>query len=158
MRPLDRIDVGILRALQNDGRRSNKEIAADVGLAPSSCLARTRHLQQAGVLRGIHADVVPPALGVGLHAMVSVVMRDQSAASREAFFDETLARREVVGLTNLAGAVDYLVEVMVRDTAHLRDFVLEAIASRPDVRQYTTNLVFDQARSAQLPCYLELER
>lgn len=60
---LDRIDCGILAALQNDGRLSNKELAARVGLAPSSCLARVRRLREGGVLRGVHADVDPRALG-----------------------------------------------------------------------------------------------
>jgi len=105
-------------------------------------------------VRGIHADVDPVALGVGIHAMISVVMRDQSAPGRLAFFEQTLAHPEVVSLTNLAGAVDYLVEVMVKDTAHLRDFVLDAIAARPEVRQYTTNLVFAQERTPIKPSYL----
>ena len=51
-RSLDRIDFAILAALQNDGRMSNKELAAAVGLAPSSCHQRVRNLEEAGAIRG----------------------------------------------------------------------------------------------------------
>ena len=46
---MDRIDNAILGFLQNDGRMSNKELAAAVGLAPSSCLERVRRLMEKGI-------------------------------------------------------------------------------------------------------------
>jgi len=49
MRPLDRIDREILRALQNNARLSNKELAARAGLSASSCLERVRRLEKRGV-------------------------------------------------------------------------------------------------------------
>ena len=75
---LDRIDRQILAALQNNARLSNKELAAVIGLAPSSCLERVRKLEESEVLRGYHADVAPAALGVKLQAMVAVRMREHS--------------------------------------------------------------------------------
>lgn len=156
-RPLDRIDVGILTALQNDGRLSNKELAAKVGLAPSSCLERVRRLKERGALRGAHADVDPDALGVGMQAMISVVMRDQSQGILERFVGGMTATPEVVALFNLAGATDYLLHVMVRDTGHLRDFILEHLAARQEIRGYTTSLIFSHERSWELPCYVKVE-
>ena len=69
---MDRIDNAILGFLQNDGRMSNKELAAAVGLAPSSCLERVRRLQERGILTGFRAVVSPTHLGIGLQAFVSV--------------------------------------------------------------------------------------
>ena len=156
-RPLDRIDVGILTALQNDGRLSNKELAARVGLAPSSCLERVRRLRERGALRGVHADVDPDALGVGMQAMISVTMRDQSQAILERFVGGMTSTPEVVALFNLAGATDYLLHVMVRDTRHLQDFILRNLASRQEIRAYTTSLIFSHKRSWELPCYLDAD-
>jgi hypothetical protein len=56
---LDRTDFGILRLLQNDASLSNKEIAAAIGLAPSSAHERLKRLRE---LRGSHADVADPCL------------------------------------------------------------------------------------------------
>ena len=66
---LDRTDFGILRLLQNNASLSNKEIAAAVGLAPSSAHERLKRLREDGVLRGSHADVNPKAMGIGLEAL-----------------------------------------------------------------------------------------
>ena len=68
----------ILRELERDGRISNKELAALVGVAPSTCHARVRALRESGVLRGFHAQVDPEAVGRGLQAMIAV--RLQAAA------------------------------------------------------------------------------
>ena len=70
MKALDRIDYKIVRLLRNNARLSNKDLAEKVGLAPSTCLVRTRMLQQSGVLTGFKAEVNPAALGVGLQAMI----------------------------------------------------------------------------------------
>jgi len=72
---LDRIDHEIIRLLRNNARLPNKELAAKVGLAPSTCLVRTRLLQQAGVITGFRAEVDPAALGVGLQAMIAVRLK-----------------------------------------------------------------------------------
>ncbi|MEZ4456989.1 MAG: Lrp/AsnC family transcriptional regulator [Gemmatimonadales bacterium] len=69
---MDRIDSEIVGLLQKNGRLSNKEIAAEVGLAPSSCWERVQRLVAAGVFAGFHAEVDPRAMGVGLQAVVAV--------------------------------------------------------------------------------------
>ncbi len=152
-RPLDRIDVGIIEALQNDGRLSNKELAARVGLAPSSCLERVRRLERDGVLTGYHAEVSPDALGIGLQALVTVELADQSKGAITDFMAHVADQPEIVALYNLAGQTDYALHVMVRDTDHLRTLVLERLAGRPDVARYQTHLVFTQWRKAALPCF-----
>ena len=58
---LDRIDTEILRLLQNDARLSNKQIAAAVGLAPSSVHDRIKRLWADGVMIGLHAEIAPQA-------------------------------------------------------------------------------------------------
>ena len=75
---LDRIDMKILRALQNDARLSNKELAGIVGLAPSSCLERVRRLRKEKILLGSHARIEPSAVGIGLQAMIAVQLGQHS--------------------------------------------------------------------------------
>ena len=64
---LDEIDHKILETLQNDARLSNKELAASVGLAPSSCLERVRRLKNNGVLKGFQFHTVLKVLVLLLH-------------------------------------------------------------------------------------------
>ncbi len=152
---LDRIDFGIIEALQNDARISNKELAARVGLAPSSCLERVRRLRGDGVLRGFHADAAPEALGIGLEAMISVRLRVHSRAAFESFGEHVRALHEAVAVYQLGGVDDFLVHVAVRDAEHLRELVMDQFTARPEVERMVTALIFEHHRAAALPRYAE---
>jgi len=155
MEELDRIDYEIVRLLRNNARLSNKELAAKVGLAPSSCLVRVRGLQRDGVLRGYHADVDPNALGVGLQAMISIRLQRHSQAIVESFRAHTLALPEVRQLYHIAGANDFLVHVWVKDPRHLRNLAMNSFTAREEVAHIETGLIFEHAHSADLPTFLE---
>ena len=72
-KPLDRIDVHILKSLQNNGRISNRDLSKEVGLSPSSTIARVRQLTERGAIRGFSADIEPSSLGVGLQALIALL-------------------------------------------------------------------------------------
>lgn len=144
---LDRIDRRILAYLQHDARMTNKELAAKVGLAPSSCLARVRRLELSGALLGYHAEVDPRVYGVTLEAQVSVRLEKHVRPAIAAFERHISTLPEVRGWYHLAGANDYLVHVAVRDAEHLREFVLQAFASRPEVAHLETALIFSHRRN-----------
>ena len=148
---LDRIDCGIIEALQKDARLSNKQLAAQVGLAPSSCLERVRRLEKRGVLQGFRAEVDPKALGINLQALTAVRLSQHKSDSFESFLIHARALRETVAVYQLAGPDDFLIHVAVRDTEHLRDLVLDHISAHPDVVHIETALIFKAVRTATLP-------
>jgi DNA-binding Lrp family transcriptional regulator len=153
----DRTDFAVLALLQNNARLSNKELAARLGIAPSTCLERVRRLRDEGVLGPAHAEVDPAALGIGLQALIAVRLQQQTRALVDAFHHQMMARAEVRAVYHLAGADDFLVHVAVRDAAHLRDFALDQISGRPEVQHVETAIVFRYERNALLPNYA-LER
>jgi DNA-binding Lrp family transcriptional regulator len=154
-RDLDRTDFAILAALQNDARLSNKELAARINLAPSSCLERVRRLRQLGVLRGAHARVDPKAVGVELQAMIAIRLGQHAPELVNQFRDRMLGRRETVAVYYLAGATDFLVHVAVRDADHLREVAAEAASVIDGVRHVETSLIFEHHARPGLPCYRE---
>ncbi len=150
---LDRTDRAILAALQKNARLSNKELAARVGLAPSSCLARVQKLAKDGVLRGFHAFVAPDALGIGLQALIAVKLKQHSREKVRAFTRHLLALPEVVALYHVTGAMDFQVHVAVRGTDHLRDLALDAFTVRPEVESIQTALLFETKWKDSWPDY-----
>lgn len=150
---LDRIDIGILSALQNNARLSNKELAAKVGLAASSCLERVKRLTRQGVLQGYHARIDPDALGIGLQALVSVRMHHHARDDIQQFHDHALGLPETLNVYHLAGASDFLVHVAVRDANHLRDLALDGFASHPSVEHMETALIFSHGAKFEMPNY-----
>lgn len=150
---LDRIDTELIRELQNNARLSNKELAARVGLAPSSCLERVRKLQHNGVLKGYHAEVDPTALGVELGAMISIKLGRHSRDLVEGFQRYLLSLPEVSAVCYLAGPTDFVVQVGVRDANHLRDLILEQFSTREEVEHIETAIIFEHAQRWVLPDY-----
>jgi DNA-binding Lrp family transcriptional regulator len=148
--PLDRTDRRILAELQNDARLSNKELAARAGLAPSSCLERVRRLSRRGVLRGFHADIDPAALGAGLQALVGVKLQRHSLAAVRSVRGHLLSLPELVAMYHLGGTSDFLLHVAVRDVSHLRDFIVDALTTRPEVAHVETSLIFEHVRGRGL--------
>ena len=149
----DRIDNKILAALQKNARISNKELAATVGLAPSSCLERVRRLQRDGVLTGYRASVDPKALGVGLQAFVAVRMARHSRDLVETFRAHLLTLPEVVSVYHMGGENDFLVHVAVRDANHLRDLALDAFTTRAEVSRMETAVVYEHVQPPVWPNY-----
>jgi DNA-binding Lrp family transcriptional regulator len=152
--PLDSTDIRILRLLRKNARLSNKDLARQVGLAPSSCLERVRRLRLARVLLGYHADIDADALGIGLQAMVAVRLRRHARPALAEFERHLMTLAEVVTFFHLAGANDYLVHVAVRDSAHLRDLALSQFTERPEIDHIETQLIFHHQRNHELPVYL----
>ena len=151
MSALDRTDREILRLLANDARRSNKQLAAAVGLAPSSCLERVRRLRVLGALRGEHAEIDPLAFGVGLEALLLVVCAKHSREVVDRFLAEVLEIPEVRRAYLVAGRYDFVVHVAVADVAHLRNLALDRFTSRPEVVRLETSVIYDQGAKAAYP-------
>ena len=155
---MDRIDTGILAALQNKGRMSNKVLAAAIGLSPSSCLERVRRLQDRGVIRGYHAEIDPVALGIGLQAFVSVRLSKHTREAVDAFREHLMSLPEVVSIYHVAGQDDFMAHVAVKDANHLKNLTLDAFTTREEVARLNTALVYERVSESAWPNYATDER
>lgn len=145
-RPLDRIDRALLAALAKNARASNKELAALVGLAPSSCLERVRRLVREGTIRGFSADLDPSALGFEFGAMMAIRLRQHTRDQYETFRRYAVTLPEVLAVYHMAGENDFLLHVLARDAQHLRDLAIDHFINREEVGHIETWLVFEHLR------------
>src|SRR6478736_8244447 len=122
---LDDVDRRILLTLHADARMSNSALADVVGIAPSTCHARLRRLQDLGVIRGFYADIDPAAIGLSLQAMISVSLQANARGKIRSFIENVRRRPQVMDVYFLAGAEDFLIHVAASDTDDLRAFVVE---------------------------------
>ena len=150
---LDRIDRDLLLALQDDGRRTVKELAARVDLSPSATHARVQRLRDSGVITGFHAALDPAEIGVGLQAVIQVFLQRHSREALAGFRAHSLRLPEVVAVTHLTGSVDFLVHVAVRDIDHLRKLALDAFTTREEVSRIETAIVYEHVATTGWPVY-----
>lgn len=145
-RQIDQTDREILALLANNARLSNKELAARVGLAPSSCHERVRRLVASGAVQAFRAVVNPAVLGYGIEAMIAVRIPQHSRENFERFREYIVTIPEVVDVYHVSGEIDFLVHVVARDAQHLRDLALDRFLSRSEVGHIETELIFDHVR------------
>ncbi|MFI9455675.1 MULTISPECIES: Lrp/AsnC family transcriptional regulator [unclassified Amycolatopsis] len=139
---LSTVDLRILRLLQNDARISNKDLAAEVGIAPSTCLDRVNRLRELGVITGQRAEVDAAKLGRPLEALLFVQVRPHRRALVDSFVEHLLALPEVRAVYHLTGPDDFLAHVATASATELQRLVLDELTARDEVARVHTNLVF----------------
>lgn len=110
---LDKIDLEILKSLQEDGRLTNVELASKVALSPSPCLRRVKNLEDSGVINGYQASVNRKTVGLGMTVFVEMRVGKQSRAQIMSIIDRVTSQPEVVSCHLVSGQSDILAEVVV---------------------------------------------
>lgn len=131
---IDRTDRRILEALQKNGNISNLELAEKVGLSPSPCSRRVKHLEDIGVISRTVTLLNPQILGLKLTVMIQVSM-DRHTPDRFESLENTLEDYpEVISCSMITGqAADYLIVVMVTDMEAYQAFLLGKLTRIPGV-------------------------
>jgi DNA-binding Lrp family transcriptional regulator len=150
MADLDAVDSALLALLQNDARRTNRELAQALGIAPSTCLERVRSLRRRGLVVGFHAQVNLAALGRPLQALIAARVRPPNRAVIDGFraFVEQLP--EVLSVFVVSGGDDFLIHVAVRDTDQLQALVLDKLTRRKELADVRTSLVYEHLRKSEI--------
>lgn len=149
---LDRTDRRILAVLQQDGRMSHLALAEQVGLSPTPCTRRVRALESAGVIQGYAALVDPRRVGQSIQAIVQIKLEQHTDEIAERFRRTLQERPEVMACYAMAGDMDFLLHVVVRDIEALSDFTLRRLLRIPGVRDVRSSIVLETVkRSFKVP-------
>lgn len=130
---LDKTDRAILNELQKNGRVTNAELAATVGLSASAALRRTRALEEAKVIQGYVAVVDRKAIGRDTTVFVEVSVNTQSDAQLDEFEAAIVGCPEVISCHLMAGDSDYLLQVACADVGDYERVHRDWISKMPGV-------------------------
>ncbi|WP_212524100.1 Lrp/AsnC family transcriptional regulator [Actibacterium sp. MT2.3-13A] len=143
---LDPIDRKILAELQADGRMTNVELAKRVGISAPPCLRRVRTLEEAGYIRGYHADVDTRALGFEVQVFAMVGLQSQAEADLSAFEARCRAWPLVRECHMLNGEVDFILKCVAPDLSSFQSFLTEQLTAAENVASVKTSLVIRCAK------------
>ncbi|GAA3636612.1 Lrp/AsnC family transcriptional regulator [Kineosporia mesophila] len=144
---MDERDAAILTELQQNARLTNRQLAARVGLAPSSTLVRTRALERSGVLAGYHARVDLTRIGRGVQAMIAFQVRPLSRDVIQGFKAFALAQPEVLAVYVVAGSEDFLVHVAVPSVDAMHGMLVDRFSARKEVIGFRTSLLYEHTEN-----------
>ncbi|HEX3498431.1 MAG TPA: Lrp/AsnC family transcriptional regulator [Stellaceae bacterium] len=145
---LDKIDRRILRDLQEDGRMTNVELAHRAGISAPPCLRRVRALEEAGLIRGYHADVNAEALGYGVTVFAQVGLASQAEPDLKAFEALVANWPEVREANMLAGETDFLLKIVAVDWDSYQRFLTTKLTAAPNVSHVKSALAIRTSKYA----------
>lgn len=148
---LDQIDRRILAELQEDGRMTNVELARRVGISAPPCLRRVRRLEEAGVIRGYHADTDPALLGWQVMFFAIVGLESQKQSVLDAFEQMVGAWPEVRECHMIRGGGDFILKLVARDTAHENELTRRLTAAASVARVTTLQTIRTAKDAAGVP-------
>jgi len=143
---LDEIDRKILAELQADGRMTNVELAKRVGISAPPCLRRVRTLEEAGFIRGYHAEVNARELGCEVQVFAMVGLESQAEAELRAVEDRCRDWPLVRECHMLNGEVDFILKCVAPDLSSFQQFLTGELLTTPNVASVKTSLVIRGAK------------
>lgn len=143
---LDKSDIAIIEALQNDGRLSNRELAKAVSLSPSPSWRRLRALEESGVISHYAAVVDREKVGLPILGFAHVTLLDHSS-DKVKKFDEAIKRApQVLECHATSGEYDYMLKVVSPDMASYQDFLSDYLLTIGVVRTVNTSFALKQQK------------
>ena len=147
MATLDSIDRRLLAELQDEGRVTNVDLARRVGLTAPPCLRRVRSLEEAGVIRGYHADLDASRLGFTITVFAMVSLKSQAEEDLRAFENHIKGLPEVRECHMLNGEIDFILKIVSKDLQSFQEFLTSKLTPAPNVASVKTSLTIRTAKN-----------
>jgi DNA-binding Lrp family transcriptional regulator len=145
---LDSVDLEILATLQDDGRMTNVDLAAKVGLTAPPCLRRVRSLEQAGVIQGYHAKLDPASLGYSITVFALVSLKSQAEHELRAFEEHVATLPLVRECHMLNGEIDFILKIVAADLQSFQRFLTSELTTAPNVASVKTSLTIRTSKDS----------
>ncbi|WP_294391776.1 Lrp/AsnC family transcriptional regulator [uncultured Sphingomonas sp.] len=145
---LDELDRTILGTLQSEGRVTNVELARRVGLTAPPCLRRMRALEEAGVIRGYHAELDAVKLGYGIMVFALVSLKSQAEDDLKRFEAHIAGLAEVRECHMLNGEIDFILKIVAHDLQSFQSFLTSKLTPAPNVASVKTSLTIRTSKEA----------
>ena len=148
METLDKFDILILNELQADARLTNTELAQRVGLSAAPCWRRVRALEEAGFIKGYHAEIDRHRIGLGVLAFVRLdANRNTGELTRE--MEEAIRKiPEIVSCHYISGAGTFELQVVSRDLDTFSTFARQVLINLPNVKDLHTSFSLGEVKSS----------
>ncbi len=146
---LDRIDLKILAALQNNGRITNQALSENVGLSPSPCLQRVKRLEKLGIIKGYSCHIDLEWVAPSITVFVSVSLSSHEKGAFGAFEAAVADIPELTECHKVSGQFDYLLRFVCRDIGTYTAISDHLLATGPDGLNLSSHVVLQTSKETK---------
>ena len=143
---LDKIDLQILKILQENGRIANLQLSNEIGLSPAPTLERVRKLENAEYIKSYHALVDEEKLGLGIKTFIQVSLDFHKNNTIQVFLDEIKNIKEITECHHVTGQCDFVLKVYVSNIKAYEQLIMEKISRIPVVKTFQTMMIMSTSK------------
>lgn len=147
---VDRYDAAILKALQREGRLSNRELAERVGLSAAPCWRRVKRLEEEGYIQDYIALVNPKKIDLQVFAFLEISLDNHHPETLQAFDEVVQTSPEILECHSVSGQCDYLLKVIARDMEAYEDFLSGRLLQAKGIRSANTLFSLKQSKMTRV--------
>lgn len=138
---LDKIDLQILKILQQNGRITNLQLSNEIGLSPAPTLERVRKLENLNYILSYHALVDEEKLGLGIKTFIQVSLDFHQNNTIQTFLEEIQEIKEITECHHVTGQCDFLLKVYVKDIKAYEQLIMQKISRITVVKTFQTMII-----------------
>ncbi len=148
MEVLDKTDVELLKALQNNSNITTKQLAARVNLSVTPVFERVKKLEKEGYIKKYVAILDAEKLHRALIVFCNITLKEHTKDIGNKFVKDIKSLKEVTECYNISGDYDFLLKVMVRDMKHYQDFVLNSLGLIENIGSAQSTFVMGEIKQS----------
>ena len=143
---LDSIDINIINILQKDSTQAIQDIADQVGLTNNPCWRRIKRLEDEGVIERRKAVINRNLIGLGTTAFVSIRIDSHNKEWLKQFSESVDKMPEIIECHRMAGDIDYLLKVIIKDLKHFDSFYQKLISLIPGLIDVSSSFSMEELK------------
>lgn len=147
---LDKIDLKILKILQENAKITNLQLSGEIGLSPAPTLERVKKLENAKLIKGYYTEVNEEALGVGIKAIIQITLTRQIENAIANFKKEINKIPEIMECYQVTGSADYILVVMLKDIRDFEALISQKLSKMEEIGQMQTMMILSKVKDSKV--------
>lgn len=147
---LDKIDLRILKILQENSKITNLELSKRIGLSPAPTLERVKKLETTGIIESYHANVSAIKLGLNVQTFVLVNLAWQKDRALDNFIERTMAIDEIIGCYIITGEADILLKIVCKDIPSYENILFKTLSQIEEIERMKTLMTLSTVKNSPL--------
>jgi DNA-binding Lrp family transcriptional regulator len=147
---LDKIDLKILRTLQENAKITNLQLSSEIGLSPAPTLERVKKLERQKLIKGYHAQLNAEMVGIGISAIIQITLTRQIENAISNFKKEIIKIPEIMECYQVTGNADYVITVMLKDMRAFEELISQKLSKMEEIGQMQTMVILSKIKDSKV--------
>ncbi|MBK7182396.1 MAG: Lrp/AsnC family transcriptional regulator [Bacteroidetes bacterium] len=147
---LDKIDLKILRTLQENAKITNLQLSSEIGLSPAPTLERVKKLERLKLIKGYHAQLNAEMVGIGISAIIQITLTRQIENAISNFKKEINKIPEIMECYQVTGNADYVITVMLKDMRAFEELISQKLSKMEEIGQMQTMVILSKIKDSKV--------